>query len=440
MWLTNHVLRTFTGFIVCLIIIGTILWSQLLRISHYRTIDPERLKAISFPLKHTVLSNHNHVTNGNPIRCRRKIDIVYTWVNGSSPKFQRSLMKWSALLGKGKDNKRAKRAARYFDWDTMKYSIRSVEMFFPCTRKFYIVTNGQVPNWLDLLNPKVRLITHDDIFPNKSHLPTFNSNAIEHHLHQIKGLSEKFLYFNDDFFLSNNITLQDLFDGENGQNIYTETKISQCYPGCDVDKTNNKKCNLACNNTLCNFDGNDCLAQKKKISFETSTTGSDIYLLSLAVSNGILSETFGVDKRYLISHVPYFLDKKIIAQYTKAFKSYIDKTSSNKFRTATDIQLPFAYLNFLMSKKDRMKGICGKKCKLRYSLRAGSRFVEFVGINSNANTVRTNLERWSQRRRKFAFLQDGTSGDNPDNDKSHKVLLEHLERMFPRRSQFEKYP
>ena len=28
---------------------------------------------------------------------------------------------------------------------------------------------------------------HDQIFPNKSHLPTFNSNAIELHLHNIEG-------------------------------------------------------------------------------------------------------------------------------------------------------------------------------------------------------------------------------------------------------------
>uniref|UniRef100_A0A1I8IZL4 Stealth_CR2 domain-containing protein n=1 Tax=Macrostomum lignano TaxID=282301 RepID=A0A1I8IZL4_9PLAT len=49
----------------------------------------------------------------------------------------------------------------------------------------YLVTNGQVPNWLNLTNPRLTLITHEEIFPNKSHLPTFNAPAIESHLHRI---------------------------------------------------------------------------------------------------------------------------------------------------------------------------------------------------------------------------------------------------------------
>ena len=48
----------------------------------------------------------------------------------------------------------------------------------------------QIPNWLDLTNPRVSIVSHADIFPNKSHLPVFSSPAIETHLHRIPGLSE----------------------------------------------------------------------------------------------------------------------------------------------------------------------------------------------------------------------------------------------------------
>ena len=41
-------------------------------------------------------------------------------------------------------------------------------------------------------------VTHDEIFPNKSHLPTFSSPAIETHLHRIEGLADNFIYLNDD--------------------------------------------------------------------------------------------------------------------------------------------------------------------------------------------------------------------------------------------------
>lgn len=43
---------------------------------------------------------------------------------------------------------------------------------------------------------------HDEIFPDPADLPTFNSHAIEACLHRIPGLSDHYLYFNDDIFLA----------------------------------------------------------------------------------------------------------------------------------------------------------------------------------------------------------------------------------------------
>ena len=65
------------------------------------------------------------------------------------------------------------------DMDQLKYSLRSIELFASWTRDIYIVTNGQVPNWLNLEHPRVKLITHEEIFTNQSNLPSFNSAAIE---------------------------------------------------------------------------------------------------------------------------------------------------------------------------------------------------------------------------------------------------------------------
>lgn len=76
---------------------------------------------------------------------------------------------------------------RFQDNDELKYSLRSLEKHANWVRNIYLVTNGQVPNWLNVSNPRIRLVTHEDIFPNKTHLPTFSSPAIESHLHKIKG-------------------------------------------------------------------------------------------------------------------------------------------------------------------------------------------------------------------------------------------------------------
>ena len=54
----------------------------------------------------------------------------------------------------------------------------------PWIRTIYLVTNGQIPYWLNLDNPKLKLITHDEIFSNPNDLPTFSSPAIEVNIHR----------------------------------------------------------------------------------------------------------------------------------------------------------------------------------------------------------------------------------------------------------------
>lgn len=49
---------------------------------------------------------------------------------------------------------------RFFDNDELKYSLRSLHQYAPWIRYIYIVTNGQIPRWLNLEHPKIRIITH----------------------------------------------------------------------------------------------------------------------------------------------------------------------------------------------------------------------------------------------------------------------------------------
>ena len=74
------------------------------------------------------------------------------------------------------------------DFNQLKYSLRSIEMFAPWIRKIFIVTSGQIPKWLKLENTRVAIVSHSEIFTNQSDLPTFSSRAIESHLHRISGL------------------------------------------------------------------------------------------------------------------------------------------------------------------------------------------------------------------------------------------------------------
>ena len=125
----------------------------------------------------------------------QQIDFVVTWLDSSDPVWQNSYAQYSpnAVGDKSK--------ARFRDMQIFQYWFRAVETFAPWVRKVFLVTNGKFPDWINKDNPKLVLVKHEDYMPQDC-LPTFNSCAIELHMHKIKGLSEHFVYFNDDMYLN----------------------------------------------------------------------------------------------------------------------------------------------------------------------------------------------------------------------------------------------
>ena len=127
------------------------------------------------------------------------IDFVVTWLNSSDPR-------WLAEFAKYKDRTTGRtEAARFRNWDLFKYWFRAVEAYAPWVNKVFLVTNGKFPDWINENHPKLVLVTHSDYIPEEL-LPTFNSRTIELYIHQIPGLSEHFVYFNDDSYLNAPIT------------------------------------------------------------------------------------------------------------------------------------------------------------------------------------------------------------------------------------------
>lgn len=88
-----------------------------------------------------------------------------------------------------------------------------MEKYAPWVRKIHLVTCGQIPSWVDTKNEKLHIVFHDEFIPQE-YLPTFNSNAIELNIHRIEGLSEKFVLFNDDTFITSPV--EENFYFENG--------------------------------------------------------------------------------------------------------------------------------------------------------------------------------------------------------------------------------
>ncbi|XP_017774454.1 PREDICTED: N-acetylglucosamine-1-phosphotransferase subunits alpha/beta [Nicrophorus vespilloides] len=189
-----------------------------------------------------------------------QIDVVYTWVNGSDPRFLANLKVISAFLDKGSIDLSPQ---RYDDKLELKYSLRSLEVYAPWIRKVHIVTNGQIPNWISLFNPKLNIVQHKDIFENLEHLPTFSSPAIEFHLHKIRDITKRFIYFNDDTFLGKPVYYEDFHTVQKGYSIYLSWPIPPCAEDCPWMYVNDGQCDSQCYNPSCQMDGNDCVNAEK---------------------------------------------------------------------------------------------------------------------------------------------------------------------------------
>lgn len=124
-----------------------------------------------------------------------KIDFVIPWVDGSDPLWQKERSQYRA------DRTTDSCAARYRDMGLLKYWFRTVEAYAPWVDQIHFITWGHLPEWLNTEHPKLHIVNHKDYIPEE-YLPTFSSRPIEMNIHRIPGLSEHFVYFNDDMLLN----------------------------------------------------------------------------------------------------------------------------------------------------------------------------------------------------------------------------------------------
>ncbi len=144
----------------------------------------------------------------------QKIDIVFPWVNGDDPQHFEKTKKYA-------EKEIDVNPERFRDvFDLLKYSFRSIEKHVDWVGNIYVFTQSpQVPDWLDTNHPNIRIVHHEDVF-DEEYLPTFNSNVIETYLDKLPGLSEHFLYMNDDFLFGRNTPLDKFISKDGIINIF----------------------------------------------------------------------------------------------------------------------------------------------------------------------------------------------------------------------------
>lgn len=133
-----------------------------------------------------------------------KIDFVIPWVDGSDPDWRKEKNKYMGLEEPDAGSE------RYRDMGILKYWFRAVEAYAPWVNQVHFITWGHLPEWLNTACPKLHIVNHKDYIPEE-YLPTFSSHPIELNIHRIPGLSEYFVYFNDDMLLNGSVNPEFFF-------------------------------------------------------------------------------------------------------------------------------------------------------------------------------------------------------------------------------------
>jgi hypothetical protein len=308
------------------------------------------------------------------------VDAVYLWVDDADPAWRARRDRALLALGLGTDHESAL-DARFRQHDELRYSLRSLSQFAPWIRQVHLVTDGQVPSWLDPSSTRISVHDHKELFAGSGQLPTFNSHAISARLHHLPGLAERFLYMNDDFFFGRRTGAELWFDG-NGQ------------PRCYYTRTTADPDDLA---------GESPLARARIHTFD------------------LVEQLTGRVRRRNLQHGPYAMSRDILLDLERALPDEFARTWGSQLRAGSDL-----VVERLHSQVGHGWGRVVDSQGLRY------RYFN-VGLAETHAQMRGLL----RSREADTFCINDAEGPLPS-DARATVIREFLEAYYPMPSEFER--
>lgn len=329
-----------------------------------------------------------------------KIDFVILWVDGSDPEWLKEKLTYQGI--ENVDTEDIQNSInRYRDMGILKYWFRGVEKFAPWVNNIFFVTYGHLPDFLNINHPKLKIINHKD-FIDKKYLPTFNSSAIEMNILNIEGLSEKFVYFNDDMFLTNYVKEEDFFvnDLPCGYAI-----LSPVIPVCSFEH------NVINNLILLNesYNTKEVLKKYHKKFFN--------YKYGLNVMRTFLFSRWNKFCGFKESHLPHAYLKSSFEECYKIYTDYFEETYSHKFRNSSDItQWLVEYWQYINGKFEPIRP---KEGKLYHLSENNSQVINDIG------------------KMKYKMICVNDENPNYNFKKVKEELNLAFEKILPEKSSFE---
>lgn len=135
-----------------------------------------------------------------------EIDIVIPWVNPEDDIWFNEYKEACKQFDGDKTPQRIR------DFGTIIYLLRGIEKNMPWVRYIHLLlySNTQIPLWLNIKHPKLKIHYHNEICK-----PSFNNLYFTTYIYKLSELSEYFIYLNDDIIPLNLMQKEDWFiDGK----------------------------------------------------------------------------------------------------------------------------------------------------------------------------------------------------------------------------------
>lgn len=324
------------------------------------------------------------------------IDFVVTWVDGSDKNWLSKKNKYySSKISKMNSDK------AYRDWKTFKYWFRGVATYAPWVHKIYLVTDNQIPDWLNIDNPQIEVIDHKDYLPHDA-LPVFNTNAITVNMHKIPNLSEKFVYFNDDMYLINPVRPKDFFLNDLPRDMAVFQPINPEEYG------------------TAHFQVNNMAIINKYFSKKTILKQSKIFSWKYGIQNirSCLFMNNNFNPGFFETHLPESFLKTTFNEVWDREKALLNKTMYSRFRSDTDTS------EWLFRDWQLAQG--------KFKPRNNCKFGKLTSLSNNNDKI-FNL--MASDNLKVLCINDSFDLDNED--QIMQDFISEFEKKFPKKSKFE---
>ncbi|MEU3606021.1 stealth family protein [Streptomyces sp. NPDC035033] len=315
------------------------------------------------------------------------VDVVYTWVDSDDPVWRDSKESTRRLLGLAAGggpalHEQAANDARFTSRDELRYSLRSIHQYAPWVRNVFLVTAGQVPGWLDLDHPGLRVVDHREIFSDPAALPTFNSHAIESQLHHIHDLSEHFLYLNDDVFFGRPTPLGHFFHANGLSKFFTSKALIPTGRALPED-------------------------------LPVNAAGKN--------SRGLIAQQFGTFVSQKMKHTPHALRRSVLDEIERTYARAHHTTQHARFRSPQDVPIASSLHHYFAY----------------HSARATVGDLRYVYIDIGDRAAQQRLDRLSARRDFDTFCINDTVVPE-DRDAQERMVRRFLDDYFPVPSPYER--